>query len=101
MWARSTSSCDKSENGSSEALPESQAWAGAVPAATGLVRTLLLSLGGGGSGERIRPPPGGGARGAFMRPVLLMTLVGPVAPDSMPVPDPGFVFTLILIVSPS
>lgn len=49
----------------------------------------------------MRPPPGGGARGAFIRPVLLITLVAPVALDSIPEPDTGFVFTLILIVSPS
>lgn len=49
----------------------------------------------------MRPPPGGGASGAFMRPVLLIALLDPVAPDSMPVPEPGFVFTLIRIVSPS
>lgn len=49
----------------------------------------------------MRTPPGGGARGAFMQLVLLNTLVAPVALDSIPAPDPGLVFTRILIVSPS
>jgi hypothetical protein len=110
--ARSTSSLDKYEEVCVDPVPESQGPPELRPNSTveakvvpeigiELERRLLPSSGGGGRGERMRTAPGGGARGAFMQLVLLNTLVAPVALDSIPAPDPGFVFTRILIVSPS
>jgi hypothetical protein len=53
------------------------------------------------TGPRIRPPPGGGARGAFIAGIFRLLLVLVVADESMPTLSGLLVLTLIRIVSPS
>lgn len=100
-----TSSCDRSANGSPVNFACGPAPA-VRPADPGLdVGGVILParvLGMVSTGPRIRPPPGGGARGAFMAGILRgLEFVLVAAEESMPARSGLLVLTLMRIVSPS